>query len=429
MGFLAGLTLGCGPSKGKPGDGSATGSATDDTGMPAGCGDGEPESGVFCFERVDVPELGNVSGIIAVDSDNAAQELMLCAGPSPGTLHYARVVDGAVDVVGSDLPCKLSSHGSAKFDGHFGPDLGTEVALPTRDTLRFHRRIGDEIDVREEPRACGSYDPSFCNYPIAAADITGDGVAEVVAFDEAPESPPDLYAAPVLMERVAGEWVLSGPVMTGFQTLWSGSFAAVADLDADASPEIVVAGNLDGAYKHADYDPAKHEIVVTRAQAGAFVEHWRGPAGTVPEQIALGDLDGDGHLDLVVRSRTAVAALQGTGDGGFAAPSILELAGYDLASGGTDSITGIVVGDFDGSGSDAEIGISVGSSPTVDGRYRDVVLLPDPLSGPTTMTKIIDGLGAGDLTSADLTGDGVSDLAFRRSSDDAGSLTVMLARP
>src|SRR5207302_8630941 len=64
-------------------------------------------------------------------------------------------------------------------------------------------------------------------------------------------------------------------------------------------------------------------------------------AGSVPLSVAVGDFNGDGHLDLAVASGGGVSVLLGNGDGSF------QTARNFPAGTGPQSVA---VGDFDGDG-------------------------------------------------------------------------------
>jgi hypothetical protein len=75
----------------------------------------------------------------------------------------------------------------------------------------------------------------------------------------------------------------------------------------------------------------------------SFAPHVDYPAGGGPEWVAVGDLDGDGDLDLTTANfgTDAVSVLLGNGDGTFA-PQVTYPAG--------DGPVSVAVGDLDGDG-------------------------------------------------------------------------------
>jgi hypothetical protein len=98
--------------------------------------------------------------------------------------------------------------------------------------------------------------------------------------------------------------------------------AVTTSLEAASSPISVLLGNGDGTFlPHADYP------LPTRYSTG----------------IAIGDLDGDGNLDLVASSfDRSVVTFLGKGDGTFQIPGNFPS--------GQDSLAGVAIGDFDGDG-------------------------------------------------------------------------------
>jgi hypothetical protein len=422
---VAALCVACGADRAQ--SSSHVSGSGDETGMPSACGDGERHPGVFCFERIDVPQVSPAYMVAVGGIAGAPKDLALCAGSAPSrTIRYASVAGGRVDVVESGLPCMTNIDFPYLIPGRFDPDFGIEVVTATKKTLQFHRRAGSEILVREEPRECGEI--TACNIPASMVDVVEGRPTQIVAFDHAPGSPDDSYVAPVLLERSATEWVLAGSPLPAFETHPGYVSVAIVDLDLDGTPEVVFGSIVDGAEAHAQYDATAHQVVVARPQDGELLEQWRGPAGTVPLRIALADVDGDDLPDLVVQSTDALVVLPGSGDDTFSASRLIDLGDYDF-DGDRDRMYGIAVGDFDGDGLDAEIAVIVGPIRITGGQGRDLVIVDNPL-GDATVTTILPGWVLGGLLVAgDLAGNHVDDLALATEAGETSTLTVLLATP
>ena len=116
---------------------------------------------------------------------------------------------------------------------------------------------------------------------------------------------------------------------------------AAADFDEDGVPDLVCAyatdegglfvvrrGNADAIYPHSAEAQA-------RRAAGTFndepflAEAWSASAPLVPDFVAAGDFDGDGHADITAAARggTELTLLRGDGRGAFAKADAIKLPG------------------------------------------------------------------------------------------------------
>jgi hypothetical protein len=235
---------------------------------------------------------------------------------------------------------------------------------------------------------------------VAAGDLDGDGDTDLVVVD----SQRDRLV--VLAGSGTGGF---GPAReTGLAPGWGPHLVALGDLDGD--------GSRDAAITSHD----SNEVLLLRGRKGGFTPFPTSPVATgSPDpphnhSLALADLDADGALDLLFGNQGAgsVAVLLGDGHGGFApAPGSPVAAGrqpYPLA-----------VGDLDGDGAlDVAVSDLSGEGVTLlrgDGRGG---LAPFPASPVPTPRRPFH------VALADLDGDGHLDLVA--SHDDAPRLSIRL---
>ncbi len=110
-----------------------------------------------------------------------------------------------------------------------------------------------------------------------------------------------------------------------------GTLAAVSGVDAGGAPGAVALGDLDGD-PHPDLVVARYEtddIVVLRGRGKRryrVAGHY--PVGTGPSSVDIGDLDGDGVADVVVSSQRGndVHVLRGVGGGELQSVEVLSTA-------------------------------------------------------------------------------------------------------
>lgn len=231
-------------------------------------------------------------------------------------------------------------------------------------------RIGD--DVTFVPHALAAQGSAA-----AAADLDNDGHQDLVVVGD---------QLMIFRGDGSGGFVALGSVPAGENP----DDAAVADVNGDGILDIAVAnhdtdyltillGNGTGKFRPAPNSPLR---ITVRPH---------------PHQVRAADLDADGHVDLIVDHRhgEGLLILRGLGDGAFATPG-------QLVESGGDPYLGMAVGDLDGDGrldlvtpNPRNVGVLLSTEPArLEFRRAPPVPAPSPF-----------GVGLGDVN-----GDGTLDL-------------------
>ncbi len=238
------------------------------------------------------------------------------------------------------------------------------------------------------------------NFPISVAlgDLNGDGTLDIVSANQ------DSDTASVLLGN------------------GDGSFAINVDYPTGSQPTAVVMGDLNG--------DGKLDLAVMQAQSvsvllgkgdGSFAANVDYPAGSQLTAIALGDLNGDGKLDIVVTNAvgptgTAIVLL-GAGGGMFAGNLAFQVGIYP---------TGVALGDLNG---DGKLDVVVANTGA-DEYWSASVLLG---KGDGTFAAKVDydtGRGPSAVRQGDLNGDGNLDIIVSSSvsTNNVDTVTVLLGR-
>jgi hypothetical protein len=259
------------------------------------------------------------------------------------------------------------------FNGDGKPDL--IVSNTTDSMLTIFLGKGDGSFT-----AGASYLASSVHRGIAVADLNHDGKADVALTDDG-----NGFAVDIMLGN--GDGTLAAPVSYG--TAAHGAAIVVLDLNHDGNPDLAVAdsgtntlrlllGNGDGTFR------------VSNQYA----------LGLGPDCLAAGDFNGDGKVDLASGdfSGDDVSILMGNGDG-----TLIGARAYDLPNPLGVTARGVALGDLNGDGK-LDVALSAGAITLMLGN-GDGTLRP-----PATVANS-DGLAGSGIAIADFNLDGKLDLA------------------
>jgi hypothetical protein len=260
----------------------------------------------------------------------------------------------------------------------------------------------------------GTYQPAVIYYTystevysVTVADVNGDGKPDVLVGGACPDGNCLLgTTVTVLLGNGNGTFHLGGT----YSASSAGAGAlAVADLNGDGKADVVTVGGAVGVLL-GNGDGTFQPVVVYN------------PGGNYADSVAVADVNGDGKLDLVVGNEFmslstpigGVGVLLGNGDGTFQTAAIYSSAGEYAYSVAVADLNGdhhpdiVVTNQFAGNGdfSDGSVSVLLGNG---DGSFQPAVSY-NPGGNDSYSVAI-----------ADLNGDGKPDLVIANACEGKGS--------
>jgi hypothetical protein len=245
---------------------------------------------------------------------------------------------------------------------------------------------GDGLAVALEPGEGGAYaaGPTTAPLPgftgsvrVARADFDGDGV-EDTAYAAGPGGPPTVR----VVSGATGE-DLAGAFPAFEESFTGGVFVAAGDLDGDARADLVVSPDRGGGPRVRVLALA-NGVPVTRADfLGIDDPAFRGGA-----RAAIGDLNGDGWLELLV----------GAGFGG--GPRVAVFDGQSVRNGAPTRLVGDFLAFPGDDASRLRNGVFLAAGDLTGDGYDDLLVGGGPGGGPRVLA--LDGplVAAGNLAAA-----------------------------
>ncbi len=224
-----------------------------------------------------------------------------------------------------------STNYSAVAAGDLNRDGHLDLACAGEGTSAVSVLLGDGTGQLAAPRLI----PQF-NAPkaIALADFDGDGHLDVAVTNNGP-------GLTVLRGDVTGNFTFAAAI-----SLTAAGAVAAGDFNGDGRPDIAAIGSRGLASGRATIAVALGDGKGRFAPPAFYPFGARDYSCAQPEptQLAVADLDGDGHLDIAVPNPAGneVAVLPGNGDGSFGEAETYATDGLGPVS--------VAHGDFTGSG-------------------------------------------------------------------------------
>ena len=402
-----------------------SGCATGSVGVLLGNGDGtfQPavtyDSGGFSAESLAVADINGdgepdllVANTCVSDGACVDGSVGVLLGNGDGTFQTAKSYgsDGtgassiAVKDVNGDGKPDLVVANACGNDGEYGCMIGSLGVLLGNGNGTFRAAVN---------YASGGYEADA----VAVGDVNGDGNPDLVVANQCGNSGNCDGVVGVLLGNGDGPFQ---PVVTYDSGGYDAESVAVADVNGDGKPDLVVA-NL-----------CASSVCTNGGVVGVLLGNGNGTfqtpmsygsGGQDAESVAVADLNGDGKLDLVVANGNGnVGVLLGNGDGTFQGP-------MNYGSGGA-SASSVVVADVNGDGKpDLVVANHCASSNCADGSVG--VLLGN---GDGTFQAAVSYSSGGVYTDAlvlgDLNKDGRLDVVvaseYSTGSATTGSVGVLL---
>ena len=279
------------------------------------------------------------------------------------------------------------------LDGDGMPDIVVANYSPS-GTVGVLRNLGNGSFA-----ATVGYAAGFSPTSVALADVDGDGKPDIVVAIWGTNN------VSVLRNNGDGTFAPKVNYATG-----TGPYSvALGDVDGDGSPDIVAA-NLNG----------NTVSVLRNVGNGIFSAKVNYPTGPAPVSVALGDRDGDGKLDIVVAnsgtspnySDGTVSVLSNLGNGTFATKVDYPAGPYSHA---------VALGDVDG---DGKLDIVVANSGTSPSYSDGTVSVLSNLGNGTFAAKVDYATGRypRSVALSDVDGDGKLDIIVANLNDNTVSV-------
>ncbi len=320
---------------------------------------------------------------------NAALELESAGGASNDALSTAENLENSAIGLQSAAD-RLAAR------GQFGPGP---------DLFEFELSAGQfaslvlAVDGGDDAYPARWHTAPFSPTAMAAGDLDGDGLADVVVVGYAGEPANDCGRAAVWFTGADGVLV-AGP---SYDLPGSPRDVALADLDGDGDLDIVAACER---WDEEGNPVAGNVAVALNDGSGSFGVVQAFHVTGSPRAIAAGDMNRDGKLDVVVASDTpaqVISVLLGDGAGGLS--TALDSADESVAP------SDVALGDMDGDGRLDVVLTGQGNYVTVWKGSGD-----GHVASPTQWLAVADQVVA--VAVADVTGDGKLDVVTANGSQD-----------